>query len=65
MAERTARRWRAAGKLDDGKYAAWREDILAKVERAKLTDLYRMGRPIQRREEVSEAAYAWFATIRK
>ena len=56
MKERTARRWRAAGKLSDEKYATWRDKILAKVERAHLTDLYRMGRPIQRRGEVGEAA---------
>jgi len=44
MKRNTAQRWRAAGRLSDDKYTAWCENILAAVERAKLTDLYKLGR---------------------
>jgi N6-adenosine-specific RNA methylase IME4 len=56
LKERTALNWRAAGKLDDKKRQEWYTKIEKKDDIPKLTDLYRMGRPAQKRESIGAAA---------
>lgn len=56
MTAHSARRWRAAGKLKTEKYDKYLAKLRKQGDRLKLRDLYRLGKPAQRREEVRTAA---------
>lgn len=56
MAERTARDWRAAGKLGIEVYSKYLAKLRKQGDRLKLRDLYRLGRPAQKRAAVGKAA---------
>ena len=56
VAERTARDWWAASKLKPEAYAKYLAKLRKQGERLKLRDLYRMGRPAQKRDAVGVAA---------
>ena len=56
VAERTARDWRAASKLGADVYNKYLDKLRKQGERLKLRDLYRLGRPAQRRDAVGVAA---------
>ncbi len=47
MAERTARDWRAASKLNADAYSKYLTKLHKQGDRLKLRDLYRLGRPAQ------------------
>ena len=56
LKDRTARDWRAASKLGTEAYGKYLVKLRKHGERLKLRDLYRLGRPAQKRAAVGKAA---------
>ena len=56
MSPDTAERWRVVSKMDEADLESWLAKQADKEEIPKLTDLYRIARPIDQRKSVKEAA---------
>ena len=56
LVDRTALDWRAASKLGTETYSKYLAKLRSKGDRLKLRDLYRLGRPAQKRAAVGKAA---------
>lgn len=56
MGDQTALNWRAASKFGTEPYGKYLAKLRSKGERLKLRDLYRLGRPAQKRDAVGAAA---------